>query len=83
MEANKPVFNPEAQYAWKPDDMFPLSGAGLQILYNGLTEKLSTPESQEVLKAYSMFQVVQGILASQVEQGNIISKQEFEKTIKK
>lgn len=76
MEAKK-KFNPEVQYAWKPDDVFPLNGAALQYLHSTLAEKLNTPESQSILKDYQMFKIIEGILAQQVEEGNIVPMEEL------
>lgn len=79
MEQLKPkeiVFDPTKQYVWKQEDMFLMSGAALQVLYNNLSENLSSPEAQEVIRTYHMFQVVQSILANQVEQGLIKEKEQ-------
>lgn len=67
-----PKFNPEQSYSWKGDDVFPLTGAALQLLYNGLSAKFTDPKAQEIIRDYQMLQVVQGILAQQVELGVIL-----------
>lgn len=77
MEESK-KFDPQVQYAWKADDVFPLNGASLQYLHSTLAEKLNTPEAQSVLKDYNMFRIVEGILAQQVEEGKIIPRSELQ-----
>lgn len=82
VNAKTQIFNPEQQYAWKSDAIFPLSGAALQLFYNTLSENLNKPEAQEVLRNYQMFQVVQAILAEQVEAGVILPKEQLEEQLK-
>lgn len=77
MEENQKshFYNPANAYEWKGDEEFPLTGKELEYMFNNLTEFLTLPSSQAVLKALETHKILQQKIAQGVDKGSVIVKQ--------
>jgi hypothetical protein len=71
-----PTFDPSKKYTWKLDSEFSLSGNDFGILLNSLRAILSTEEAQRVLLADKASQIMEGVLAKAVENGDVVEASE-------
>lgn len=71
-EVVKPEFNPNKNYQWKAEDIFPLKGGSLHVLKQVLTSVISTPEAQNIIGAYESLKLVDTIIKEGVEEGKIL-----------
>ncbi len=71
MELAKEQFDPNKAYKWTQADVFELSGAEFGILLNSLRAILSTEEAQRILLISKANEVIEKLLAKNVEAGII------------
>lgn len=69
----KKVFNPDANYQWKPTDKFIISGAELNVLHNTLHIVFNTnePEPKKWVMLSKLYELTSGIVKRGVEDGII------------
>jgi hypothetical protein len=73
--AKEPVFDPNKNYTWSPDSVFPLKGSEFALIFNTLRAFLSTPEAQKILMASAGHDVLESVLAKAVEDGVAVEKE--------
>lgn len=66
---NKPSYDPNKRYMWKPDDQFAISGSEFGVLLNALRAILHTPDAQRILLADKANEIIESTLAKAVEDG--------------
>jgi hypothetical protein len=71
MDLVKEQFDPNKAYKWTQTDVFELSGAEFGILLNSLRAILSTEEAQRILLISKANEVIEKLLAKNVEAGII------------
>lgn len=69
------TYDPNKKYKWTPTDEISLSGAEFGILINSLRSILGTVEAQQILLAKEANNVVENILARNVESGVIVESE--------
>lgn len=71
----KKVFNPDANYEWKPADQFTISGAELNVLHNTLHIVFNTaePEPKKWVMLSKLYELTSGIIKRGVE-NNVIQE---------
>ena len=69
------TYDPNKKYKWTPTDEINLSGAEFGILINSLRSILGTVEAQQILLAKEANNVVENILARNVESGVIVESE--------
>lgn len=69
----KKVFNPDANYEWKPTDQFNISGAELNVLHNTLHIVFNTtePEPKKWVMLSKLYELTSGVIKRGVEGGII------------
>ena len=80
MENQKPVYDPNKKYTWTQEDQFTLSGGEFGLILNTLRAVLNTPEAARILLANQANNVVEGVLAKNVEAG-VIKEEETIETV--
>ena len=77
----KAIYNPQSNYQWQPEDIFPLKGIELHLLKKILDSLIASPEAQRAIAAYEGLKLVDGLIKEGVETGKIIEvPQEEEKS---
>ena len=67
----KPVFSPNANYKWEPDDVFEITGQDLANLYHCLNREINEPTGAAIALKYEAFTGILEVLKRGVEQGVI------------
>lgn len=62
-------YNPEKTYTWNPDDTFTISGREFGLILNTIRAILTTEQAAQVLLADKANQVIEKIMAENVESG--------------
>lgn len=70
-EQTKPVYNPNKNYQWQPEDEFTLSGTEFSTLYNSLKEAALSPSGTSAANTVASYNILQGILVMGIEEGVI------------
>lgn len=65
------VFNPNKNYTWKNDEIFPITGTEFGITLNSLRAILSTPEAQRIILAQQALTAMELVLKKGVTSGAI------------
>ena len=71
MREEKNVYNPGKKYTWKKEDEFVLNGEEFGIILNSLRSTLNTPEAAKILLANSANDVIEQLIAREVEKGAV------------
>lgn len=61
------TFNPQQNYVWQPDTIFPLKGLELHALKQILTSLIQPAEAQRAIAAYEALKLVDNIIKEGVE----------------
>lgn len=67
----KPVYEPEKSYQWNPDDVFPITGAQLDLINKVVVHHLQDPIIQKALGIVEAAKIVNSIIADGVAEGTI------------
>lgn len=68
----KPLFDPQANYKWEPDDVFEITGQQLAALYHCLKREVHDPQGASVGLKYEAFSTILEVFKRGVEQGAIV-----------
>ena len=71
MTEEKNVYNPSKKYTWKKEDEFVLNGEEFGIILNSLRSTLNTPEAAKILLANRANDVIEQLIAREVENGSV------------
>jgi len=66
---NKPKFDPNKGYKWKPSDTFYFSGEDYSVILSTLRSILETKEARTIFLAQQASEALQKSLANSVENG--------------
>lgn len=73
-KVSTPTFDPKKDYSWTAEQEVLVTGLDYSLMYNMLTQELSTDESKLVLSKYQLHQRLAAILKREVEAGNFQEK---------
>lgn len=71
-----PTFDPAKKYTWANNAEFKINGAEFGMLLNALRSITSTKEAQIIIMADKAADVVEGLLAKNVETGVVVEVEE-------
>jgi hypothetical protein len=72
-------YDPSKSYEWKPDEQFSISGSDFGLILNTIRSILSTEQAQQILLAARTNDVLEKIMAENVESGKVIEKEQQSK----
>jgi hypothetical protein len=70
-ETKAPKFDPNKKYTWATDQDFTLTGGEFGLLLNSLRAVVSTKEAQTIILASKAADLMEDVLAQNVEKGII------------
>ena len=68
-ETITPKFDPNKKYTWSQDDVFTITGREFGLLLNSLRAVVSTKEAQTIILASKAADIMEDVLAQNVEIG--------------
>ena len=68
-------YDSNKKYSWKSDEIFTISGNEFGLILNTLRSILSTEQAQQVLLAARANEVLEKMMAKNVEEGKIVEKE--------
>ena len=71
-QKSKPIFNPQANYQWDPNDVFEITGLQLAALYHCLIREVNDPQGASVALKYEAYSVIMELFKRGVEQGALV-----------
>jgi hypothetical protein len=74
-----PKFDPTKKYTWGSDAAIVISGAEFGLILNALRNVTTTPEAQALFLAAEAADKIEGVLARNVTNGNIVEAPEAPK----
>lgn len=69
------TYNPNKNYGWNPDEQFTISGRDFGLILNTIRAILSTEQAQQILLAARANDVIEKMMAKNVEEGKIVEKE--------
>lgn len=70
------AIQPNTPYQWKDDAQFTLNGKEFELLINTVRAILTTPESQKVLLLAQVNNVLENLLAKEIQSGQVFQVEE-------
>ena len=75
-EDNKPIYNPQGRYTWKPEDKFEISGQEFGLILNMVRSYLATEEASKFNLMMQTNDVIEKLMKEGVEGGVIVEAPE-------
>lgn len=66
-----PSYDPQKNYQWKPEDVFPLSGTDLSILFHTMREMALSNTGTAPANIVASYEILNKIIVESVESGLI------------
>lgn len=70
------IYNPNTHYQWNPDETFTISGREFGLILNTIRAILNTEQAAQILLAAKTSDILEKIMAENVENGKIIEKEQ-------
>jgi len=67
-------YDPKQAYQWSPTEDFPITGRELEYMFKTVTDYLSKPPAQEVLRMMEVHKMLEGTIRQGVLNGKIKPK---------
>jgi hypothetical protein len=77
--SEQPTFDPTKKYTWQTDAAITITGAEFGLILNALRAIVNTPEAQSLFLAAEATDKIEGVLARNVTNGNIVEAPEAPK----
>lgn len=74
--AEKPQYNPQGRYTWKPEDKFELTGQQFGLILNMVRSYLASEEAGKLMLMQQANDVIEGLMKKGVEGGVIVDAPE-------
>ena len=68
-------YDSNKNYSWKPDEEFTISGREFGLILNTIRAILSTEQAQQILLAARTNDILEKLMAENVENGKVVEKE--------
>ena len=69
-------YDSNKNYSWKPDEEFIITGREFGLILNTIRSILSTEQAQQILLAARTADVLEKMMAENVESGKVVEKEQ-------
>ena len=68
------AYDPSKNYSWKGDEIFTITGKEFGLILNTIRSILSTEQAQQILLAARAADILEKMMAENVESGKVVEK---------
>ena len=69
-------YDPNKNYSWKSDETFTITGQEFGLILNTIRALLSTEQAQQILLVARAADVLEKMMAENVEKGKVVEKEQ-------